>query len=155
MTNIQDIFTLLLETEDKYPPKCKIRCRNAESWSLWMNTTLSLKEKKRQNPILSSDQFCSFYTVMRITNAVLDTVMYFWHVICLNVFFCMYSCVSHVRLIPRGSVKSPKTWLTDDYELPGRCWKSNCGPVQEHHILLTAESSLQIQLQEFLRSIFF
>ena len=33
MTNIQDIFTLLLETENKYPPKCKIRCRNAQTWS--------------------------------------------------------------------------------------------------------------------------
>lgn len=88
MTNIQDIFTLLLETEDKYPPKCKIRCRNAQTWSSWMNTTLSSKEKKGQNPILSSDQFCSFYTAMRITNAVLDTVMYFQHVICLN-FTCI------------------------------------------------------------------
>lgn len=51
----------------------------------------------------------------------------------------MYSCVSHVHLIPRGSVESPKTQVTDDCELPGGCWKSNLGPVQEHHILLTAE----------------
>lgn len=62
MTNIQDIFTLLLETEDKYPPKCKIRCRNAQTWSSWMNTTLSLKEKNgaktyfKQWPVL----FCLY-----------------------------------------------------------------------------------------------
>lgn len=58
-----------------------------------MNTTLSLKEKMGQKPILSSDQFCSVYTAVRIISAVLDTVMYFRHVICLN-FLHGYLCIT-------------------------------------------------------------
>ena len=43
-----------------------------------------------------------------------------------------------------GPIRGPRTEDTNGYELPGRCWESNLGPLEEEPVLLTAEPSPQL-----------
>jgi hypothetical protein len=42
-------------------------------------------------------------------------------------------------------VESPGTGVTDSCELPCRCWELKPGPLEAQSVLLTVDSSLQLQ----------
>jgi hypothetical protein len=43
------------------------------------------------------------------------------------------------------NIRSPVTIVTDGCDITCVCWELNIDPLQEHQVLLTAESSLQSQ----------
>lgn len=53
-------------------------------------------------------------------------------------------CVCRARL--KEGMGSPGTGVVDGYEQPCGCGESNLSPLQERHLLLTTESSLQPHL---------
>jgi hypothetical protein len=53
-----------------------------------------------------------------------------------------HHCLAFQR--PEEVTECPGTKVTDGCELPGGCWQSNPGPLQEQPVLVTAEPSLQL-----------
>jgi hypothetical protein len=79
------------------------------------------------------------------------------HLFVFYVYQCLLACmyVNHVCAWylqrPLESTGSLGTGVMDDWELPCGHWELNLGPLQEQHLLLTSESSLQ-PYTVFLRS---
>lgn len=46
---------------------------------------------------------------------------------------------------PEGGIGSPGTSNTGGCQLPCECWEPNPRPLQEQHLLLTADPVLQLQ----------
>jgi hypothetical protein len=62
-------------------------------------------------------------------------------------FAYMYICARRTCLMPmesRRGPESPKTGVTDGYELPRGGWELNLGPLKEHPVLLISEPFLQL-----------
>jgi hypothetical protein len=73
---------------------------------------------------------------------------------CVNgCFICLPAYIPHVFLLPQGTreiARSPRTAVTDSYELLRGCWKPSPYSPQEQQILLTDEPSLQHRKSAFI-----
>ena len=66
-------------------------------------------------------------------------------------FDCMYVYTSYVCLLTM-KVKRRSQIVTGSCESPCGCWESNLDPLEEHPVLLTTESSLQLSYRLYLKT---